>query len=136
MNININISKGKCSYLKSIITDKIIGRGLEATVFETIDNNLCIKRYKITPKQNIGRWTSGPPKMSGGNNNLNELIDKLRIYNLLYENKMGVKIYEHFVCDGYFYILMDRINGKTLEDSNMIESNKNKKLGDMIWVVR
>jgi hypothetical protein len=129
----MNISKGECDYLRSIITNNIIGRGLEATVFATMNpddktpnDKLCIKRYKITTKPNIGRWTSGPPKMRGGNNNLNALIDKLRIYNLLYRRGVGVKIHEHFVCDGYFYILMDRINGVTLQDSNMIESNKNK----------
>ena len=53
------------------------------------------------------------------------LINKLYVYNLLYKHKLGVKIYQYFECDGYFYILMDRINGVTLKNANIPESNKN-----------
>jgi len=140
LNLKGGAGDNKCTELNSILTNNIIGSGLESVLYQhKTDDTKCLKRYIILKEKKLGAW-SKPLVLSGGGYTKEDFINKkLRPMILLMENKIGPNIYNTYYCDNHVYVLMDRINGQSLDeldhltrtDNNNIEllEEKLKKLG-------
>jgi len=53
---------------------------------------------------------------------------KLKPMILLMENNIGPNIYNTYYCDKYVYVLMDKINGQSLDELNYLTSTDNNNM--------
>ena len=117
LNLKGGAEESNCKELNSILTNNVIGTGLESLLYlHKTDDTKCLKRYIILKERKLGAWSNRLNLIGGGYTKKDFIDKKLKPMILLMENNLGPTIYKVYYCDKYVYVLMDRINGKSLDE--------------------
>ena len=129
LNLKGGAGNNNCTQLNSILTNNVIGTGLESLLYlHKTDDTKCLKRYIILKERKLGAWSNRLNLIGGGYTKKDFIDKKLKPMILLMENNLGPTIYKVYYCDKYVYVLMDKINGQSLDELNYLTSTDNNNM--------